>query len=269
MLLSLRDDLREALRRVRRNPRLTVLAVGTLALGIGAATAVFTMAHTVLYAPPPFREAHRIVALDGRTARSNGAGVSYADMLDYVGDHVVEVATLAGYTEVSWTGQSLSGFDGAEVLRGLSVSPGYFRVFDQPMALGRGFTAEEGSKGHEAVVIAYPLWQRRFAGRADIVGQTMTLDGKVHTIVGVAGARFVTYERYEVLAWVPFVPASLPHENRGWRCFARLASGLSMEQAQRRIDALTARIAPAIPDRYKDYYKSYTVQVQPLLAQVH
>ncbi len=198
------------------------MAVGTLALGIGAATAVFTMAHTVLYAPPPFRDAGRIVSPDGHTARSTGAGVSYADMLDYVGDHVVDAATLAGYDEVSWTGQSLPGFDGAEVLRGLSVTPGYFRVFDQPMAPGRGFTAEEGSKGHDAVVI---------------VGQTMTLDGKVHTIVGVAGARFVTYERYEVLAWVPFVPALPRHEQRGWGCYARLAPGLSMEQAQHRIDA--------------------------------
>lgn len=269
-MLALRDDLREALRRVRRNPRLTLLAVGTLALGIGAATAVFTMAHTLLYAPPPFREPDRIVALDGRTPRARwSVGVSYADMRDYVADNLVDAAALVSYGEFSWTGQSLPGFDGAEVLRGLSVTRGYFRVFDQPMALGRGFAAEEGQPGHDSVVIAYALWQRRFAGRADIIGQTMTLNGRLHTIVGVAGARFLTYDSYEVLAWVPFVPTSLRHEERGWTCFARLASGLSIEQARHRIDALTARIAPAIPDRFRDYYKGYTVHVKPLLSELH
>jgi predicted permease len=264
MLLSLRDDLREGLRRVRRNPRLTLLAVGTLALGIGAATAVFTMAHTVLYAPPPFREPDRLVYLTGRTPGWTG-GVSNADLADYRREPgLFDAATLADYEEFSWTGQSLPGFDGSEVLRGLVVTDEYFRVFDQPMAIGRGFTADEGRPGRSPVVISYSLWQRRFGGRPDLVGQTMTLDGEAHTIVGVTGPRFLTYERYEVLAWVTFQPSTARRAHQ-YDCYARLGWGVSIEQAQRRLDVLSARLARAFPDSNKDY----SVSATPLLAELH
>jgi hypothetical protein len=208
MLPSLREDLLEGLRRVRRNPRLTLLAVGTLALGVGAATAVCTMAHTVLFAPPPFRDPGRLVYLRGRTPGWT-MGVSSADLADYRREPgLLEAGTLASYAEFSWTGQSLPGFDGSEVLRGLVVTDEYFRVFDQPMALGRGFTADEGRPGASSVVISYALWQRRFGGRPDVVGGTVTLDGRLHTVVGVTGPHFLTYERYEVLAWVPLQPST-------------------------------------------------------------
>lgn len=267
MFLALRDDTREALRRIGRDRRLTLLAVVTLALGIGAATAVFTVAHTILYAAPPFRDSDRIVSLDGRTPRSDSsAGASYGDLVHYAADRAVTAAALVGYTEVTWTGQSVSGFDGAEVLRGLEVTPDYFRVFDHRMALGRGFAREEGMSGHDAVVISHSLWQLRFGGRADIIGQTMTLDGKQHTIVGVAGASFLAYRSYDVLVWLPFVPSATDHADRGWACFARLAPGVSLDEAQSRIDALTSRIAREMAGPYRDYYKDYRVIVKPLLA---
>ena len=139
-LLGLRDDLREALRRIRRNPRTSLAAVSTLALGIGAATAIFTIAHAYLMAPPPFREADRIVNVKGWRDSRGRQGVSSADFLDYLKEPgLFESGSLVGYAEFSWTGQSLSGFDGAEVLRGYIVTADYFRVMDQPMAIGRGF----------------------------------------------------------------------------------------------------------------------------------
>src|SRR5215472_2863040 len=112
----IRDEVREAFRRVRRSGRTSVLAVGTLALGIGAGTAVFTIAHTLLMAPPPYREPDRVVTVEGyRDKRSRG--VSGADFVDYRSQRgLFEAAALHSYGEFSWTGQSLPGFDGAEVL---------------------------------------------------------------------------------------------------------------------------------------------------------
>lgn len=264
MLLFLRDDLREGLRRVRRNPKLTLLGVGSLALGIGAATAVLTMAHTVLFAPPPFRDPDRLVYLKGRTPGWT-MGVSGADLADYRREMgLFDAAAFANYAEFSWTGQSLPGFDGSEVLRGLSVTGEYFSVFDQPMAIGRGFTADESSPGRNAVVISYSLWLRRFGGRPDVLGETMTLDGRLHTIVGVTGPRFLTYEPYEVLVWVTFEPSTERRAHQ-YNCFARLGPGVSTDQAQRRLDAVNARLASAFPDSNKDY----SVSVAPLLAELH
>lgn len=143
-LLGLRDDLREALRRIRRNPRMSLVAAATMALGIGASAAIFTIAHTCLMAPPPFRQPDRIVYVYGWSDSRGRQGVSGEDFMDYVKErNLFEAGTLTGYGEFSWTGQSLPGFDGAEVLRGSVVTSGYFRVMDQPMAAGRGFLPGE------------------------------------------------------------------------------------------------------------------------------
>jgi len=258
VLLSLKDDVGEALRRIRRNPRTSLLAVGTLVLGIGAATAVFTMAHTVLAAPPPYRDPGRIVSLTWhRKGRSGGSSIDFRDYRREPG--LFDAAALTDYAVFNWTGQSLPGFDGAEVLRGLVVTADYFRVLDQPMAAGRGFAPEEDQPGHDQVVVlSYSLWQRRFGGNPAIVGQSLTLNGKVHTVVGVAGPRFLPYEFYDVQAWVPFLLST------SWRdCFARLARGLTLEQAQQGLDALTARLALAYPASYQ----GYSVRVDPILKE--
>jgi len=259
-LLGLQDDLREALRRIRRNPRTSLLAVGTLVLGIGAATAVFTMAHTVLVAPPPYRDPGRIVSLNWhRQGRSGGSSIDFRDYRGEAG--LFAAAALTGYAEFSWTGQSLPGFDGAEVLRGLVVTADYFRVLDQPMAVGRGFAPGEDQPGHDQLaVLSYSLWQRRFGGNPAIIGQSLTLNGKVHTVVGVAGPRFLPFEFYDVQAWVPF---SL---DTTWRdCLARLVPGLTLAQAQQRLDALTTRLAQAYPANYR----GYSVTVDPILKETH
>ena len=258
-LLGLRDDLGEALRRIRRNPRISLVAAGTMAIGIGAATAIFTIAHAYLMAPPPFRQADRIVEVYGWGSRGRD-GVSGADFLDYLKEpKLFEAGSLDGYAEFSWTGQSLPGFDGAEVLRGYQVTDGYFRVMDQPMAAGRGFRPGE----EQAVVISYGLWQRRFAGRGDVIGQTMTLNGTPHSVVGVAGRGFVTYSHYEVVAWVPFSAATQWRDSRQYSCYARLADGVRLEQAQQRMGALSLRLGEAYPASNA----KYAAKVEPFLRE--
>jgi predicted permease len=260
-LLGLRDDLGEALRRIRRNPRTSLVAAGTMALGIGAATAIFTIAHTCLMAPPPFRAPDRIVAIHGPRSSWGWQGVSGADFLDYMKEsNLFEAGTLIDYGEFSWTGQTLPGFDGAEVLRGYQVTAGYFRVMDQPMAAGRGFLPGE----EHAVVISYGLWQRRFAGRVDIVGQTMTLNGTPHAVVGVAGRGFVTYEHYDVVAWVAVPPDAQWRSSHQYDCYARLAPGVGLQLAQQRLDTLSRRLAEAYPATNA----KYTAMVDPFLHDV-
>jgi predicted permease len=129
---------------------------------------------------------------------------------------------------------------------------------DHPMAAGRGFLPGE----QHTVVISYGLWQRRFGGRADVIGQTMTLDRVPHTVVGVAGRGFVTYGHYEVLAWVPFPAETQWRSSRQYDCYARLADGVGMEQARRRMDALSHRLAEAYPASNK----AYTAKVEPFLG---
>lgn len=259
-LPGLKDDIREALRRIRRNPRTSLLAVGTLILGIGAATAVFTMAHAMLLAPPPYRDPDRIVRLSVRRLGQPAASGTAFDYRREPG--LFDAAALTDYSEFNWTGQSLPGFDGAEVLRGLIVTADYFRVLDQPMAAGRGFAPGEDQPGRDLVaVLSYSLWQRRFGGNPAIVGQSVTLNGKPHTVVGIAGPRFLPYEFYDVQAWVPFTP------DPQWRyfrdCFARMAPGITLAQAQQRLDAVNARLAQASPPANR----GYSVTLEPLLEQ--
>jgi predicted permease len=264
MLRSLQDDLREGVRRVRRKPRLTLLAAGTLALGVGAGTAVFTIAHAILLAPPPFDDPDRLVYLRGRTPGWQ-MGVSAADLADYRAiPGLFDAAALAGYAEFTWTERSLPGFEGSEVLRGLVVTDEYFRVFARPMAAGRGFTEDDRRNGRDAVVISHPLWLARFAGRPDVIGTTMTLNGGTYTVVGVAGPGFLTYERYDVQVWATFEPSS-DRRSHQYDCYGRLGAGVSLEQAQRRMDATSATLAAAFPESNKDY----SVSVSALLEDLH
>jgi predicted permease len=235
------------------------MAVCTLGLGIGAAVAIFTIAHGFLLAPPPFRAPERMVEIHGPRTSWGWKGVSGADFLDYLKEPgLLDSGTLTGYAEFSWTGQSLPGFDGSEVLRGLVVSADYFRVMDHPMVAGRGF----GTGERDSVVISHGLWQRRLGGRGDIIGQSLTLNGKPHTVVGVAGRGFLTYESYDVQAWAPISPETQWRDSRQYSCYARLAPGVSLEQARPRLDALSRRLSEAYPATNA----KYSAQLEPFLG---
>jgi predicted permease len=265
MLLGWKDDIREAARRVGRNPRTSILAVATLALGIGSAAGVFTVAHTVLLAPPPYRDSGRIVEIAGRQGDDRDAGVSPADLADFKREGLFEAATLTTYGEFSWTGQSLPGFDGSEVLRGLLVSADYFRVLDRPMAAGRGFARGEDERPRNQVaVLSYPLWQRRFAGRSDVIGRTITLNGSTVTVVGVAARDFLSFENYDVSVWMPLDGAKWPRNNRAYSV-ARLAPGVTVESADLRLKAVSARLAAAYPATNRNY----AAAVEPMFERVH
>src|SRR5215216_2376778 len=198
------QDLRYALRQLSRAPAFTVIAALTLAIGIGANTALFSLANGVLARPLP--EVGRPDGLVWLTPIDVHSGrprvMSYLDFRDYRdSSNVFATVTAMGNADfsISSNGEPIR-------VRGTLVTADYFRTLDVRMALGRGFVDEDDRVGspNPVAVISYRLWQERFAGAPDVVGQRMVIDGRPFTIVGVTPQRFNGVSHSELRdVWVP------------------------------------------------------------------
>ncbi|HLZ92636.1 MAG TPA: ABC transporter permease [Candidatus Acidoferrum sp.] len=187
-MTALWQDLRYTLRVLRNSPGFTFVAVLTLALGIGANTAIFTVVYGVLLRPLPFPHSERIVQLVERyKAQSEEAGLDMSQFLslqryNQVFEHI------AGYTGV---GYNLAAVSGAEHLRGMPVSANYFQVLGIHPVFGRDFLPEEDlSEGRKVAILSYGLWLRRFAGDQRQIGQSVLLNGEPFTVIGVMPRNF-------------------------------------------------------------------------------
>src|SRR6516165_6546741 len=248
-------DMRLGVRMLRRNPGFTVLTILCLTLGIGANAAVFSWVEGILFRPYPLvPHQERLVALSG-TAGEEREQTSWPDLLD-----LQKSCTLCETVFVSSiTGATLSIGERAEVTTGSIVSANYFDAIGVQPILGRGFAPGEdtGRNGHPVVVISYRLWQTRFRGDPEIIGKTQRLDNVVHTIIGVAPARFYgTFVGRVMEFWVPasmvevYNAGSNKLEDRGARwaeAFVRLKPGVTRNQAQQEISAIAARLEVAYP----------------------
>jgi putative ABC transport system permease protein len=199
-------DLREVVRRIRRAPGVAALAVLTLALGIGANTAMFSVIRTVLLEPLPYADAGRLVMLWHATDRDGTTWLSIPEVESYRRD-LASLERVAAYTEGE---ANLTSGDEPERVRAAQVTPDLFEVLGTPPALGRGFTAAAGRPGGDAlVVLGHGLWQRRFGGAAAIVGQQVEINGRLHTVAGIMPAGFqlpMDYRRDRPTElWLPFV----------------------------------------------------------------
>ena len=191
-MTNLWQDLRYAFRTFRKSPGFTAIAIVTLALGIGANTAIFTVVYGVLFRPLPFPQPNRIVQLvESYKTHSQEAGVDMRQLLrlqPYAGQssHVFEY--IAGYTEA---GYNLAASSGAEHLRGMPVSADYFRLIGIHPVIGREFLAEEDTgEGRRVVILSYGLWTRRFAADRREIGQVILLSGEPFTVIGVMPRSF-------------------------------------------------------------------------------
>jgi putative ABC transport system permease protein len=194
-------DLRHACRLLRRQPAFTVVAVLTLAFGIGTTTAVFTLVNGVLLRPLPYREPSRLVTLFYGHHGRVSPWLSPPDVRDYVGPS----DAFAGASAVEPISVTMTGPGDPERLQGARVSWNYFELLGVPMALGRPFTEGDAQGDGRRVVLADGLWRRRFGARPDIVNSTTTLDGHDVTIVGIAPAavRFPAAAEF----WQPLIAA--------------------------------------------------------------
>ena len=243
------QDLRFALRALRRQAGFTTAAALTLALGIGATTAIFTVVNAVLLRPLPFRDSDRIVALgtaDKATPDVMNTFVSPVGFTDWKSASR-SFSSMAAY---STTNLTLTEQGEPELIPTARVTPEFFEVFGSPPVMGRAFTAEEDlPEGPLTVIVSHGFWQDRLGGAGDVLGQTLMLDGNAHEIVGVAPAGF-SFPRSDIRLWRPV--RNNP-ENCGRGCVflqaaGRLAPGVTLEQAQADLRAIGLRLETEFPD---------------------
>jgi putative ABC transport system permease protein len=250
-LSLLLGDVRHAWRLLRRQPAFTVVAILTLALGIGTTTAVFTVVNGVLLRSLPYRDPGRLVTLFYGHQGSVSPWFSPVNVRDYVGPS----DAFAGATSVAPITATMTGLGDPERLQGARVSWNYFTLLGVPMALGRAFAKADAQGDGRQVVLADGLWRRRFGGRPDVVNSMTRLDGHDVTIVGVAPAavRFPAAAEF----WQPliFSPRDLAPAARGaqWvQVLARLKDTVSPGQATTALQTVADRLATEFPETEKD-----------------
>lgn len=252
---DLMRDVRIALRTLLKRPLFLTTAALTLALGLGASTAVFSVVESALLQPLPFRDADRLAVVWGVAGPEQDIrGASPVEIADW--DEAVDaLGPLAYYsaTTLNLTGDG----DVAAQLNAESVSPGYFRVLGVAPALGRGFVEEDDLPGAAGnAVISHDLWERRFGGDPKIVGSTLRLDDQAFTVVGVMPSGFQGLS-FQADVWTPLGPFRTAESmaDRGTRWLAavgRLAAGATESLAQEQLDAVAARLEEAYPEVNRD-----------------
>ena len=240
-------DIRYGMRGLLKRPGFTAVAVITLALGIGANTAIFSVVNAVLLRPLPYADADRIVRID-ETEGSGGMGVSPPNLLDFQQqNHSFE--NIAGYS-----GGSFILTNAGEPLRvqSVNVSHNLLSVLGINPLLGRGFSEYDERPGQDQVaLLSYGLWQRHFGGDRSLVGRQITLDNKSYSVVGVMPPDFefpIQPDRVEV--WVPLALPEAMGQLRGAHYLdvvGRIKPGVSLAQAHADLEIIAQRLAQQFP----------------------
>jgi len=239
---TLLQNARYCLRLLRKNPGFSAVAVITLALGIGANSAIFSVIYAVLLAPLPYKNPDQLVMVWSKIQGNNNV-VSAGDFLDWKRNSTV-------FQElVAWTGAAFNFATSGEPERivGRASTPGAYRLVGTDMFLGRDFLPEEGELGKDHVVIlTHRLWER-LGGDREIVGKQMKLDGQPYTVVGVTPPGQA--DRLESQFQVPlaFRPEQVSHDTHWLLVIGRLKPGVSIAQAQSNMDLVTSQIAQEHP----------------------
>ena len=246
---SLIKDIRSGLRALLKLPAFTAIAVITLALGIGANTAIFSVVNAVILRPLPYPNADRLVALSENSLQSADISVSYPDYLDWRARQSV-------FDEMSArmpAGGVITGNDPERVI-GRRVTASFFSTLNVHPFLGRGFTeAEDRPGGPRAMVLSYGLWQRRFGG-SDPIGKSISYNGEPWTVVGVMPAGFDFYGRTNInndflipLGSIADQDFMKDRNSHTVRVIARLREGVSIEKAHSELSALAASLEKQYP----------------------
>ncbi|MCU1252916.1 MAG: efflux pump, inner rane subunit, partial [Edaphobacter sp.] len=245
------QNLKFALRLLRKSPGFALVAILIMALGIGANTAIFSVVHAVLLEPLPFRDADRLVQVWHTPPQKSFPGmtrfaVSAANFLDWQKqNHVFDQMAL-----YSGTGYDITGAGKPEAIRAGTVSPEFFSALGIQPLHGRVFLPEENNPGrnHE-VILSYKFWQAHYASDPNAVGKSINLDGEPHTIIGVMGPKMVKPTFAQV--WVPLALTPKEAAVRGEHHFlsiARLKPGVTLEQAQAEMNTISQRLEEAYPE---------------------
>jgi predicted permease len=265
---TLFQDLRYGFRMLVKSPGFTAVAVVTLALGIGANTALFSIINGVLLSPLPFPESDRLVTLHENKPNFEGGSVSYPNFRDWQKDNHTFSAVAVGRTYAF----SLTGIGEAEQVGGEFISSDFFPVLGVKPVIGRTFTQDEEQIGAGAVaLISEGLWRRKFSSAPDILGKNITLDARDYTIVGVIPANFhlLIPGFRDADVYAPVGQWSNPlllkrGAGLGFHGIGRLKPGVTIEQARADMDGITRILA----DEFPDSDKGITAKIVPLKAQM-
>jgi predicted permease len=241
------QNLRYGVRVLAKNPGFALMAVLTLTIGIGANTAIFTVVNSVLLRPMPYHEPEQLMILAERDNRFEDGSVAYLNFNDWHAQN-------SSFQEMSlWRRRdyTITGDRGPEHINGREVSAGFFALLGLQPALGRDISPEDDREGSAPVaLLSYGLWQRRFGGRDNVLGQTVHLNDRDYSVIGVAPKDFWFYTPSDV-----FVPIGatgelwlkLREEREGSRVIGRLKPGVSLQQARTDLGNIAQQLAAAYP----------------------
>ncbi|MGH9854498.1 MAG: ADOP family duplicated permease, partial [Blastocatellia bacterium] len=261
------QDLRFGARMLAKNPGFTLIAIFTLALGIGANTAIFSVVNGVLLRPLPYADADRLVVIKEHRPDGRPAQATPANFLDWRAQHTVFSEMAATLTRPV----NLTVANEAERITLTTASASFFQLLGAQPALGRAFLPEEEQAGHAPVVIiGHGLWRRRFGAEPSVLGRTISLDGRNYTVIGVAPPGFAwppdPVSTYKTEAWITplrLAPELSPQTDvttlRGLgylSVFARLKPGIDVAQAQAEMDAITTRLRAQYPETNRARYNT-------------
>jgi len=267
-------DLRYTLRQLRKTPGVAVLAVLTLALGVGANTAIFTVIESVLLRPLPYTHSDRLMSIGPPGDQRSFRATSWLNYRD-IREQSREFSTLAAYSEDIGV---VENQDGSQSVVALRVTPNLFSMLGARPLIGRTFTAAEGeSGGSEAVILSEGLWRQTFHADPGILGRPVRISGKLHTVVGVLPDAFRFPEQVgpdiRKGIWLPLQPTAQMLKRRGNHFLyivGELRPGVSSVQAQHELDAIGAHIPPgdsreAVAFSASSYQEVLTGPVRPVL----
>jgi hypothetical protein len=252
------QDLRYGIRTLRKNPGFATVAVMTLALGIGANTAMYSVVRAVMLRPPPMPEPDRLVRVYESNPSLHRLAWS-ASLANYVSwkeqSRSLELAAFQGYA-VSWTGDG-----GSERLEGMAVTSPFLPVLGPTVHIGRWFVEDEQRTGqHRVVVLSGTLWKTRFGQDPGVVGRKLLLNGEAYTVIGIASGGLTIPVPPDL--WVPLaIEPDASRGNRQYTVVGRLRPGFSLGQAQ----AEMRSIARGLEQQFPESAKGWSVTLAPLL----
>lgn len=253
------NNLRYAFRQLLRSPGFTAVAVATLALGIGAATAIFSVVHALLLSPLQYHDANRLVLVQSQHPEQGIAGVAPATF----GDLAAQAQSFEGFAAQEYYYYNVTKVGTPVSVTGAKTNADYFRVFGAAPLLGRTWQPNDTAAGATPVVVlSYSFWQKQFAGAPGVINRTVLLNDVAYTVVGVMPKSFKDpFDNARF--WVP-IPSDARESNdrsaRYWNCFARLRAGVSLAQA----DAELATIAHRLESTYGEHYRGWTLRAVDL-----
>src|ERR1041384_4074712 len=250
MLSTILQDIRYGARMLLKTPGVSLIVIIALALGIGADTAIFRVGSAVLLRPLPYEQSERLVFLNEKSPVLDEMSISYPNFLDWR-EHNQSFEKIGVYNRGSY---NLTGTGDAERIITTQMSADMFSVLRVNALHGRVFTNEEDKPGGTPVVVlSYGLWQRRFGGQPNIVGQPITLNGKSYTVIGIMPERYQYPSRAEM--WVPVGQLS---DQASWQsrgnhpglyAVGRLKPGVTFEQAEADMNNIAAGLEKQYADR--------------------